>query len=645
MKRNLVLAMAMICLAIGVRGQSPKAFKSIDKHARYDDLATNPTIESLADYLAAPARNETEKVRAIYVWLTSHISYSDTTVTNNWLGTVENTIQQRAENVLKNRTAVCEGYANLFVALCKAAGIRAVVVEGQVKDSDGTVSDVGHAWNAVEIDGQWQLSDPTWGAGYTSPVTHRFIPVYQEQFFLMTPQQALTDHLPDDPIWQLLEHPVSEAQFSNALFTLPDITEPGPRFSYRDSINRWLALDSMEQRLDAIRRTLRFNPGNSLALARLGSYFINEAVIKYDKVDDLVTLALNEHDLPIDTAFMRKTLRQAEAFYLQGWTYYQQVTDPGLRKRADLLLPPEKNAATALYVQGLIEMAVLFRDFKKATQQAFLYDESIVDVLLQQSRKAINWFDQSEARIDPDLEDQRYLYKLLGLSRIQAYYMRAKIAMQYYADFNSNMEERNILKNLKALDGVANDLEILKMLVSDVDVDDLQDLESAAVAEEVPNLFAALEEARGMYKTNLLHLQYDAVSKKLNPENVKRLLDQVPEIDQHFIQSAPLEVNVANVGNEYVPKSPVSHNRSLLYAFAATVRYNLIVAQINGAGTTAALAKQKTALVNGCKEVDRYLDKAIELRNQTPVGPEEKEILLRLKSKNAGLMEEMKKLR
>lgn len=645
MKRNLVLAIALICLAVAVQGQSSKAFKSIDKHARYDDITTNPTIEELADYLTAPARNETEKVRAIYVWLASHISYSDTTVTNNWLGTVENTVKQRAENVLKNRTAVCEGYANLFVALCKAAGIRAVVVEGQVKDVDGTVSDVGHAWNAVEIDGQWQLSDPTWGAGFTSAMTHRFVPVYQESFFLMPPEQALTDHLPDDPIWQLLEHPITEEQFRNAIFTLPDITGSQPLFSYRDSINRWLVLDSIAKRLDAIRRTLRYNPGNSLALARLGSYFINEAVEKYDKVDDLVTLALNEHHVPMDTALMRETLQQAEGFYFQGWNYYQQVTDPALRRRAEQLLPPEKNAATAYYIQGLIEMAALYRAFEKATQQSFLYDESIVAQLQSQSRRAIDWFDQCESRIDPDLEDQRYLFKLLGLSRIQAYYLRIKMAMQYYSDFNSNLEEKNIRKNLQSLDDVANDLEVLKMLVSDVDVDDLQDLESAAVAEEVPILYATLEEARGMYKTNLLHLQYDAVSKKLNPENVKNLLDQVPGIDQHFIHSAPLEVNVANVENEYVLKSPVSHNRSLLYAFAATVRYNLIVAQINSATSNQALARQKATLINGCKEVDGYLDKAIELRSQTPIAREEKEILLRLKSKNATLMEEMKKLR
>ncbi len=51
-------------------------------------------------------------------------------------------------------TAVCDGYANAYQALMEAAGVPCQVVTGYARG--------GHAWNIVQIDGQWYHVDATW---------------------------------------------------------------------------------------------------------------------------------------------------------------------------------------------------------------------------------------------------------------------------------------------------------------------------------------------------------------------------------------------------------------------------------------------------------------------------------------------------
>lgn len=56
-------------------------------------------------------------------------------------------------------TGVCASYAAAYKALMDAAGVPTVVVTGNV------FSGGGHAWNKVQVDGQWLAVDPTWNDG------------------------------------------------------------------------------------------------------------------------------------------------------------------------------------------------------------------------------------------------------------------------------------------------------------------------------------------------------------------------------------------------------------------------------------------------------------------------------------------------
>lgn len=57
--------------------------------------------------------------------------------------------------ILINKKGVCASYAGSLKLLADAAGLESIVVTGYL---DGTVP---HAWNKVNVDGQWQIVDST----------------------------------------------------------------------------------------------------------------------------------------------------------------------------------------------------------------------------------------------------------------------------------------------------------------------------------------------------------------------------------------------------------------------------------------------------------------------------------------------------
>lgn len=117
--------------------------------------------------------------RAIFVWVATHVRYDEVL-----LRQLEQSprgghgVAPTASGVLRERKAVCGGFAELVAALCTACGIPAVVVSGHARSSKwrvGMVSEplLGHAWVALSLDAdtigamttaetRWALSDPTW---------------------------------------------------------------------------------------------------------------------------------------------------------------------------------------------------------------------------------------------------------------------------------------------------------------------------------------------------------------------------------------------------------------------------------------------------------------------------------------------------
>jgi hypothetical protein len=171
------------------------------------------------------------KVRAIFSWIARHISYDVDLFESG--GTTDASPQK----VLNTRKAVCEGYANLFRAMALEAGFTCWKIGGQVTGSsfisgmDSSDSDTAHAWNALQIHGQYYLVDATWGAGYVK--NHKFIQSFCPYFFLTPPEELIYTHFPDWPQWQLLETPISKQQFAELPYLLSYFFERGLKMRSR----------------------------------------------------------------------------------------------------------------------------------------------------------------------------------------------------------------------------------------------------------------------------------------------------------------------------------------------------------------------------------------------------------------------------
>lgn len=193
-------------------------YEAIDLYAYNTPSSKSRDIKILAEYLTAPANNDMEKVRAIYTWVATHISYDHSFKKNK--------PECSALNTLIKKRSVCEGFARLFNELCSEAGLSAEFIVGYGKDASNrkkrlTKNDL-HAWNAVFIDGEWKLFDVTWGATGHSVYKqkNKMYSKFDDFWFATDPYFFLLYHLPNDDRWQLIPNKITQKVFKS-LPTLP----------------------------------------------------------------------------------------------------------------------------------------------------------------------------------------------------------------------------------------------------------------------------------------------------------------------------------------------------------------------------------------------------------------------------------------
>jgi hypothetical protein len=252
-----------------LRAAPPVDYEKIDAHARATPAKYGQNVDQLAKYLTKPAKNDYEKVRSFFVWMSENIAY-DVDLFRRYRPGVSLNIT--AEDVLKKGKAVCQGYADLFNALCAEAGIESRLIPGYSKgfgnENRTDFSNADHAWNAVKIEGKWFLLDATWGAGGLNEKM-QYKAQFNEKYFLANPQVFIKDHMPLQPMWQLLECPVSMQAFIRGGDVLQQ--ELSSQRTCEDFNQKIIAFEDMsegERSMKAAEDAYRFNPANHLVMAR-----------------------------------------------------------------------------------------------------------------------------------------------------------------------------------------------------------------------------------------------------------------------------------------------------------------------------------------------------------------------------------------
>ncbi|MDF9795498.1 hypothetical protein OKW21_000761 [Catalinimonas alkaloidigena] len=247
----------------------PSEFSKIDEHARNTPAKYARNVEDLAQYLSKPAKNDFQKVRSFFVWMAENITYDVDLFRRYRPGT---SLNVTAEDVLKKKKAVCQGYADLFTALCDEVGISSRMVPGYSKGfgnrnrTDFSTAD--HAWNAVYLDGKWYLLDATWGAGGLNDKM-QYVAHFNEQYFLADPKVFIKDHMPLYPMWQLLDCPVSLKAFSKGDEAVAQEIAAGKNCSdFKQQIATIYKLEDAERTIKLAEAAYVFNPENHVVMAR-----------------------------------------------------------------------------------------------------------------------------------------------------------------------------------------------------------------------------------------------------------------------------------------------------------------------------------------------------------------------------------------
>ncbi|MCH8559018.1 MAG: hypothetical protein LAT84_14445 [Balneolia bacterium] len=197
-------------------------FEEADHHALNAPADVSRSVSELSAFLSEPFEDDALRARSVFSWIAHHISY-DTRAFR--AGTSSN---EDPEDVLRNRTALCGGYAALFKALAEESGLEAEIITGHSRgygvDREAPL-EVNHAWNAVRIDGNWKLVDPTWGAGHIASDTGQFVRRFTPHYFFTEPGELIYHHFPEDSAWQLIAEAVSEQEFQKKPVVKPAFFE------------------------------------------------------------------------------------------------------------------------------------------------------------------------------------------------------------------------------------------------------------------------------------------------------------------------------------------------------------------------------------------------------------------------------------
>jgi len=187
--------------------QKVNPFLAIDKKMDEIPLEKTTSTNEIANYITSNFKSESEKIRAVFYWSASNISYD---VKNSNEPNFVYSSEEKISNALKNRAGVCIHYAEVFNEIANKVGIKTFIIHGYTKQN-GIIATTSHAWNACNIDGKWFLFDATWGSGYVN--NDKFYKKLNDNYFKVLPSKMIQSHMPFDYLWQFLNNPITNNEF------------------------------------------------------------------------------------------------------------------------------------------------------------------------------------------------------------------------------------------------------------------------------------------------------------------------------------------------------------------------------------------------------------------------------------------------
>jgi hypothetical protein len=161
-----------------------EVINTLDTDLRYSSPSAyidsnHETVTKLCSSIITPEMTDSEKLEAIYQWVTQNISYDYIAYKK------QNTTLKPASLIIQKKKGMCRDYSFAVAALARASGLQARIVYGQARRRSNGRSEE-HAWNEVYLDGNWISLDATWDAGsrqqrYFNPDSRVFARTHQAE--------------------------------------------------------------------------------------------------------------------------------------------------------------------------------------------------------------------------------------------------------------------------------------------------------------------------------------------------------------------------------------------------------------------------------------------------------------------------------
>ncbi|MFM2367928.1 MAG: hypothetical protein RL619_224 [Bacteroidota bacterium] len=238
-------------------GQVNAGYALIDNKMANISISSTSSTEAIANYINTNFKTDTDKIRAVFYWTASNISYD---VANRFKVNFNETPQEQIAKTLKTKKGVWIHYATIFNDISNKIGIQSYIIEGYTKQYE-KVSNLAHAWCAAKIDNKWYLFDPTWGSGYVN--NGKFFKKLNEYYFKTEPAKLISSHIPFDYLWQFLNYPITNSEFYEGV---TQVNKSKKYFNFESEIVKYNTLSEIDKLVESVARIEKNGVENDMIL-------------------------------------------------------------------------------------------------------------------------------------------------------------------------------------------------------------------------------------------------------------------------------------------------------------------------------------------------------------------------------------------
>lgn len=368
-------------------GQTKLEYALIDRQISTIPNSSTHSTEDIANYINTNFKTDPDKIRAVFYWTASNITYD---ITNINVVDYTESPQDKISKTLKSKKGLCIHYAEVFNDLSNKIGIQSYIIEGYTKQN-GKVATLSHAWCAAKIDSKWYLFDPTWGAGYVS--NGKFFKKLNNSYFKVEPYKMISSHIPFDYLWQFLNYPITNQEFYDGK---TQTNKSKKYFDFEKELAKYNSLTEVHQVFESAERIQKNGIKNALILERLEG-----------KKKQLISLRENTNIEKLNSIvadYNEAIILLNDFIYYRNNKFKPTLPDDEIQKMIEK--PKEKliKCQDAIYIVGSVgnenssNLTALKKSINEALGQAEEHDQFVKNYLSKSkiARKSmftkISWF-------------------------------------------------------------------------------------------------------------------------------------------------------------------------------------------------------------------------------------------------------------